>query len=346
MKLLICTQVVDRNHPILGFFHSWIFEFSKYFSEVHVICLEKGEYELPDHVRIYSLGKERGASKLSQLGTFYRVFAQVFFRVRVDYVFFHMGAIYNLLAAPFFVVRKLYTTKFYWWKTHGQINTMGRLALIFTDRVYTAAAASFPIRSQKRLVIGHAIDLDLFSLPVSEERNVDILFAGRFSRTKKIEQVIKTIALLQQREQSLRVVLVGEATDKIYHQEIIDLINANDLSDTIEIRPPVNQSELLKLYQSAVIFMNPSEHDGLDKVILEAMACGCIPITGNKAFEAMLLPHRLFEDKGDIRGFAAQAQKILSWSEAEKYAMINALRASVEQNHSLATLYGRIFTHD
>ena len=107
MKLLITTQIVDKNHPILGFFHGWILEFAKYFDEIHIICLQKGEFQLPDHVKVYSLGKEEGESRVKYTFRFYKYFWQIFFKVKVDYVFFHMGAIYNIMAAPFFFSQKI-----------------------------------------------------------------------------------------------------------------------------------------------------------------------------------------------------------------------------------------------
>jgi len=58
MKLLIVTQTIDSNDPVLGFFVRWVEEFSKQCEEVTVICLQKGEYELPKNVRVFSLGKE------------------------------------------------------------------------------------------------------------------------------------------------------------------------------------------------------------------------------------------------------------------------------------------------
>ena len=57
MKLLIVTQAVDINNPILGFFHRWIEEFSKNCEKVTVIALGVGEYKLPQNVNILSLGK-------------------------------------------------------------------------------------------------------------------------------------------------------------------------------------------------------------------------------------------------------------------------------------------------
>jgi len=59
MKPLILTQKIDINDDVLGFFHNWIKEFAKHCESVVVVCLRKGEYDLPENVKILSLGKER-----------------------------------------------------------------------------------------------------------------------------------------------------------------------------------------------------------------------------------------------------------------------------------------------
>ena len=64
MKLLILTQKVDKEDPVSGFFHGWILELSKRFEKVSVICLEKGNFNLPKNVEVFSLGKESGRSRI------------------------------------------------------------------------------------------------------------------------------------------------------------------------------------------------------------------------------------------------------------------------------------------
>jgi len=64
MKLLIITQILDRNDPLLGFFHEWIREFAKQFKDLIVICLQKDEYNLPKNVKVLSLGKKSARNNL------------------------------------------------------------------------------------------------------------------------------------------------------------------------------------------------------------------------------------------------------------------------------------------
>jgi hypothetical protein len=95
MKLLIITQKINKNDPILGFFHGWVKEFSKHFDSIVAICLEKGEYDMPTNVKVLSLGKESGHSKVKYLLNFYKFIWQE--RNNYDAVFVHMNPVYVVL---------------------------------------------------------------------------------------------------------------------------------------------------------------------------------------------------------------------------------------------------------
>ena len=72
MRLLIITQKVNKNDPVLGFFHTWIKELATKFESIEVICLEKGHFDLPQNVTVYSLGKEHGVTRLGYIKNFFR----------------------------------------------------------------------------------------------------------------------------------------------------------------------------------------------------------------------------------------------------------------------------------
>ncbi|MDO8559053.1 MAG: hypothetical protein Q7R84_01860, partial [bacterium] len=99
MKLLIITQKVDINDDISGFFHRWIEKFSEKFDSLNVICLQKGEYSLPSNVRVFSLGKENGKSRISELNNFYKYIWRL--RKDCDAVFVHMNPVYVVLGGFF-----------------------------------------------------------------------------------------------------------------------------------------------------------------------------------------------------------------------------------------------------
>ncbi|MCH8889170.1 hypothetical protein IID26_01965, partial [Patescibacteria group bacterium] len=71
MKLLLVTQKVDIDDPILGFFHRWIEEFAKQCEKVTVITLFEGKHNLPENVKVLSLGKESGAPRLKYVSRFF-----------------------------------------------------------------------------------------------------------------------------------------------------------------------------------------------------------------------------------------------------------------------------------
>jgi glycosyltransferase involved in cell wall biosynthesis len=45
--------------------------------------------------------------------------------------------------------------------------------------------------------------------------------------------------------------------------------------------PKLPQAELWGLFKKSSLFISPSSHDGTPNTLLEAMACGCVPILGN-----------------------------------------------------------------
>lgn len=341
MKLLICTQVVDKNHPILGFFCGWVAAFAQHFAEVHVICLQKGTYILPSNVYVYSLGKEEGENKIKYLFRFYKHFGHIFFRVRVDYVFFHMGAIYNILAAPFFLIRTLYTTKFYWWKAHGHINAVGKCALLFVDRVYTSTASGFAVDTTKRHIVGQAIDTSLFVLPNAEtERKKEIIFVGRIMPVKRIEDFIDVAQILIAEDTTLSFTVIGPVGDEAYFQKMQEKCRIASLENHLQFIGAKTQTELVTIYQEARIFLNTSITQSMDKTVLEALLCGCIPVTSNRAFAELLQADGLYIEHASAKQYATVIQSVLHDSQTP---LRQKLRDRVIAQHSLMTFFERIF---
>ncbi len=134
MRLLITTQKLDKYDPILGFFHSWVAEFAKHCESVQVICLFKGEYDLPDNVHVFSLGKEERQSRIQYLIHFYWYIIHE--RKKYDTVFVHMNQIYVVLAG---FLWKLFGKKISLWYTHRAVDWTLRVATLFADKIFPTA---------------------------------------------------------------------------------------------------------------------------------------------------------------------------------------------------------------
>src|SRR3989344_2086341 len=186
MKLFIVTQIVDLHDANLGFFHRWVQEFAKKCETVTVVAQYVGTYNLLPNVRVISLGKEQGLSKLRQLFNFYRVLWR---EVRhADVVFVHMIPLWVVLGAPLY---KIFNKKVYLWYVHKSVTLLLRIAERLVIKIFTASRESFRLPSKKVVIVGHGIDIEYF-MPHPELREDSvfrILTVGRITKSKRIKEM-------------------------------------------------------------------------------------------------------------------------------------------------------------
>ena len=285
MKLLIITQKVNKNDQILGFFHAWLEEFSKQVEQLTVICLEEGEHDLPSNVKVYSLKKEDGSSKLKRVILFYKyIFKE---RRNYDHVFVHMNQIYIILGS---LVWKLFGKRVSLWYAHGSVSFSLKIAEKMVDIIFTSTEKGFRMVSDKKHIVGQGIDANHFSPKKQEFENkyeINVLTVGRISEVKNIAA---SIALLKNSE-SIILHLVGDAVtskDVAYKQQCIDLVNKLHVSDRVIWHGTVPYSNLPRMYQQVEIFLNLSNTGSLDKTILEALSSGLPVVTCNDAAKGIL----------------------------------------------------------
>ena len=278
MKLLIITQTVNKNDQILGFFHRWIEEFSKNVKSVKVICLEKGEFSLPDNVEVMSLGKEAGAGKIKRLLNFYKYIWV--YRKEYDAVFVHMNQIYIILGGLFWRIMK---KKVSLWYAHGKVSLSLRIAERIVNLVFTSTPGGFNIDTTKKKIVGQGIDTELFKPNLTFKKNSNkIITVGRVSEIKKIAEIIDIIT--EMKDYSLDIVGAPiRNQDFDYAKKLYIDIHKNNLADRVIFSGPLKQEELPKKYNESHIFLNLSRTGSLDKTILEAMSCGLQVVTTNIA---------------------------------------------------------------
>ncbi len=293
LRLLICTQTLDKVDPNLGFFHRWVEEFAKHCQSVVVICLKEGTHSLPANVRVYSLGKERGTPRLMRWWRALRYI--VVLRNGYDAVFVHMNPEYLLLGG---LLWRAWGKKAGLWYTHKKVNLKLRVAVMFANVVWTASAESFRLKSKKLRVMGHGIDISIFAAgdksPVSELR---IVTAGRITPAKHLLEMLAAMDVLYARGMQFRFTIIGAPgapADRAYEEALVDAIARKQYRTSVRLLGPVAYEQLPTALREERIFLNLSTTGSLDKAVLDAFAAGLTAVTSNEAFKAILEPLGLF----------------------------------------------------
>ncbi|MFI5260369.1 MAG: glycosyltransferase [Candidatus Paceibacteria bacterium] len=271
MKLLIITQIVDSDDPILGFFTRWIEEFAKNVEHVEVICLKEGKHTLPENVRVHSLGKERGVSRATYIFNFYKYIWK--FRHDYDAVFVHMNPVYVILGGFFW---RSWHKRISLWYTHKHVDSKLEIAVMLSNTIFTASKKSFRLESSKVHVMGHGIDTDFFSPDPNLSRGTAVLSAGRLSRTKRHDLVIRAAEYFPN-----EVRIAGGGPERELLEALAEHLS---IAPRVHFLGPQTQVQLREEYRTAGVFVHVSETGSLDKVILESLACGLPVITTNADF--------------------------------------------------------------
>lgn len=338
MNLLIITQKVDENDQLLGFFIEWLKRFAQKFDKLTVLCLEKGNYNLPGNVKIISLGKDKGANKLKILATYFLLLTTL--RHDYDFVFVHMNPIWMVLGG---FCWKIMGKKRYLWYTSGGVTLKLKIAEKFADKIFTASPESFRLPSKKVIITGHGIDTNLF-VPDSNYKlqtsnfKLKLLSVGRIAPVKNYETLIEAAKILKDKGVDFSVTMVGEAPleqDKDYELRIKERIKTLRLENNFNFVGKVSHKDLPQYYQSHDIFIHLSKTGSLDKTILEAMACGIRVLSSNDASKFFLPPNLIFDGKNSQE----LADKIFKLKDGD--LGLN-LRDYVTRNHNLEKLIDKI----
>lgn len=347
MKLLIITQKVDSADGLLGFFHDWLKEFAEVFSEVTVICLFEGQHDLPGNVRVLSLGKEKDVGRISYLFNFYYYLWRE--RKNYDAVFVHMNAEYVILGGWWW---RLTGKKIGLWYTHKAVTWKLRLAELLSEVIFTASPESFQLASAKLMVVGHGIDTGKFSLKnpiLAEPEQFRLVSVGRISEIKNLLLLIKAIDLLVHKFglDNLTVSLIGEPPNgrgREYAAVLKEEIKNLHLEKYIDWVGNIPNRDLPAYYQQADLSVNLCPTGGLDKAVLESLACGVPALVYNKTFRKIFGDYQmqLIVSQVDPEEVAEKIRQLLIMKVEDKDKLSRNLRQIVVSNFSVQGLIGKI----
>ena len=343
MKLLIFTQKVDKNDPVLGFFHSWILEFSKHFESVEIICLEKGDFDLPKNVRVYSLGKESGVGRMAYIKNLIKYLHLL--SGKYDRVFVHMNPVYLVLCGFYWRLKNI---PVFLWYTHREVDFKLKIAIFWAKNVFSASKESMTVVTPKAVFVGHGIDTDKFPniSHTYATGPLRIAHIGRISRIKNIETAINAVHELKNKNDlNPRLLLYGGPVTKddgIYKEELARLINEKNLDDSVIFEGWIKQTDIgAKLtYINLTVNMAPS--GGMDKSVLESILMGIPTFMANTTFKDLLGEHSnifLFE-YGNPSSLAGKIYDFIHT--ASNQYILDILSAKIRRDFSVESLIGKM----
>jgi len=347
MRLLLFNLATDADDPILGFTTQWISELAKQAEFIHVVTMRAGRLEVPNNVRVYSVGKEKGYSEARRLIEFYRILFRILRQDRIDVCFSHMMPLFTVLAAWILRAKAIPIVT---WYAHPSLTWALKLAHHLSDHMVSSIPTSYPYKRDKLIVVGHGIDSDMFS-PDSrvppEDTNM-ILCVGRLSPVKDHPTLLKAVWLLRQRwAEPFRVVIIGglaAGRDESYVRLLLDQVKELGLENTVFFESPVPAERLPYWYRRCTVHVNLTPKGFVDKVALEAMSCAKPCLVANEGFKKTL---GIYTDKclyayRDPEQLADRMKWTLSLPDTERMVIGTYLRRQVESMHGLKRLVNRL----
>src|SRR6186997_3254890 len=150
MRLLVITQVVDSDDPVLAATVPKLRALAERCDDLVVLTTRVGSHDLPPEVSIRRFGAD---GRLRRGLRFVRALAPLVLGRRVDAVLAHMCPIYLVLAAPLATPRRV---PLLLWYTHPHASRTLRLASRLASVCATANTTSYPLPAASQ-AIGHGI---------------------------------------------------------------------------------------------------------------------------------------------------------------------------------------------
>ena len=149
------------------------------------------------------------------------------------------------------------------------------------DRIRDDLVADYGVDPAHVSVAYNGADVSLFAAGEPRPRCelLQVLYSGRLEDVQKNVLLLPRIArLLRERGVRARFTVAGSGPDR---DALTGAIARAGVMDDFALRPAVAHAELPALYRAADVFVLPTRFEGCPNALLEAMACGCVPVVSD-----------------------------------------------------------------
>lgn len=336
-RLVFVTQQVDPAHPALAATLPQLEALAARIDEVVVLADGAAPGVLPPNARLKRFRAPAKALRGARFAAALSPELRVARGGRVA-VLAHMCPIYAVLSAP--LARPLRVPVLLWyahWHTTPTLRVAERLAtaVVTTDR------RSFPLRSEKVVPVGQAIDVDRFACRERQSGSLtEAIALGRYSPAKGYEQMIQ--AVVQVENTRLRVYGPTLTAEEVEHKrKLREIVSTLELQERVHLNDAVERANVPRLMAESDVLLNNMRGGTSDKVVYEAGA-SCVPaIASNPVFDNVLPAEWMFP-REDTAALAARLRAFAELDDGARAALGRALRERVLAGHTVESWADRI----
>jgi glycosyltransferase involved in cell wall biosynthesis len=283
-RLVVLNYAMDDKDPIFSHQLEAVRSLGKSFDETIVITSKKGDFEPIPKTSVFSVSWKPG-QPIRNVFKFYSIFIPIFFQSvsKSQVVFFsHMTEVQASLVAPLiWLFRKTHIL----WYAHTSKSPFLIWCSYWVSNIVTSTVGSCPIRSNKIVVIGQAIDLDIFQSIKTHKENLECLVhLGRFDPSKNIIELIATATDLRKSIPRVSFTQIGNASCLEYSTLEKEITSQYASIDHIKFLPNVERRSIPNLLSNYGCFIH-AFIGSLDKALLEATALRIPVITKNIEYQ-------------------------------------------------------------
>lgn len=150
------------------------------------------------------------------------------------------------------------------------------------DRIYALHKAQvgeilgvYPVEKEKIHIAGAGFNESIFYDRKCRKREdvCRIVFAGKISREKGVESLLRSIEIVARNRKGICLTLAGGNGDEKELERIRKEAGSCSYQTVFTGRIP--QESLAEIYSRSKVFVLPSFYEGLPLTVMEALACGC-----------------------------------------------------------------------
>jgi len=346
-KVLMFNLKVNLTDETLEFAINWVKEIAERCEHVDLITLEYSGEFIANNVSVFSLGKERGDSKMKQLLNLYQIVFSLLLKNEYSFCFSHMNPLFIAFTGFFIRLKQI---EIITWYAHRNASFPLRVGMFFSNKIISINEHSFPLITDKLFELGHGINLNLYKRDNLTKRKDEktLLFVGRLSKIKQVEIIIKAVEILLSKSFLIKLYIIGDKSnvDDSYVLFLKKLVVIKYLDKSVFFIGRLSNKDTVPYYQNCFAHINcsPSNHS-VDKTILEAMACGSLSLSSVLAAKETMGIYSnklIFEDKNEI-DLANKLEYWLKQDDAKIDTVTAYLYEKVHSMHSLKNLVNKLF---